>query len=92
MKTISTPGAALGGYEYRITRGGLNNAVYNICERSPRAKRFTVIATADLNHDDDGQLAAFIDEADMSRDPAQYLRAARRIKAAKRSAASHGKR
>ena len=82
MKTISTPGAALGGYEYRITRGGLNNAVYNIGERSPGAKRFKVIATVDRNRDDD-RLTAIIIEADLSGDPAQYLRAARRIRTAK---------
>ena len=82
MKTISTPGAALGGYEYRITRGGLDNAVYNIGERSPGAKRFKVIATVDRNRDD-ARLIVFIIEADLSGDPAQYLRAARRIRTAK---------
>lgn len=81
MKTISHADAALGGYEYRITRGGPDGSVYNICERSPGAKRFKVIATLDRNRDDD-RLTVFVIEADLSGDPAQYLRAARRIKQA----------
>ena len=41
-----------------------------------------MIATVDKNHDD-VRLIVFIIEADLSGDPAQYLRAARRIRTAK---------
>ena len=81
MKTISTPGAALGGYEYRITRGGLDNAVYNIGERSPGAKAFEVIARVDGGRAEFDACKAEIDAARQSQDPADYLRAARRINA-----------
>lgn len=82
MKTISRADAALGGFEYRITRGGLNDIVYNICERSPTSSRFKVIATLDCNTDDN-KLIVPITEADLSGDPARYLRAAKIINAEK---------
>lgn len=89
MRTISTPGAALGGYEYRITAG---QGRYHICERTPGAKAFKVIARVDAGFIYDGLIAdggraefkachAELDAARRSQDPADYLRAARRINA-----------
>ena len=83
---------ALGGYEYRITRGGPDGSVYNIGERSPGAKAFKVIARVDAGFIYDGLIAdggraefkaclAELDAARESDDPADYLRAARRINA-----------
>ena len=85
MKTLSTPGAALGGYEYRITRGGPDGSVYNIGERSPGAKAFEVIARIGGGCTQFDACKAEIDAARQSQDPADYLRAARRINAIQRT-------